>query len=205
MTTNPANPGLLFRVLFQPLATCEDIAEHEVSASSIFFKIAIWIGLIPPVFAYIGASVFGWRVGAVEPLFLPTDILLGISLAYYITLLFGFVSTALVSQWMATTYGATQSLGTHFGIITIVGAPLIIGSVIHIYPHAFINVLVLVPVLIWSMFLLYRGLPIALGITPERGMLMASSLIAYLLVAMVSLLGIMVVLWGRGIGPVLGI
>ena len=36
-------------------------------------------------------------------------------------------------------------------------------------------------------------------------MLMASSLVGYLLVAAVSLLGITVVLWGQGIGPRLGI
>jgi len=36
-------------------------------------------------------------------------------------------------------------------------------------------------------------------------MLMASSLIGYFLVALVSLLGITVVIWGYGIGPTLGI
>jgi hypothetical protein len=51
------------------------------------------------------------------------------------------------------------------------------------------------------MFLLYRGLPIVLKTDPSHGMLMASSLIAYLLVAWVSLLGITAVLWSHGIGP----
>jgi hypothetical protein len=35
-------------------------------------------------------------------------------------------------------------------------------------------------------------------------MLMASALIAYLLVALVSLFGITVALWGSGIGPLIG-
>ena len=69
---------------------------------------------------------------------------------------------------MATTYGARQSLGIHFAMITIVGAPLAVGSVIHLYPDVFVNILVLVPVLIWSMYLLYRGLPIVLHTTPGR-------------------------------------
>jgi hypothetical protein len=203
--TNNLQPAIVFRILFQPQAVMRDLANSNLSASSVFFRIAIWLGLIPPVFAFIGASIFGWQLGAVEPLHLPAATLVGISIAYYITLLFGFVSTALVSQWMATTYGASGSLGTHFAMITVVGTPLVVGSVIHLYPHAFINVLVLVPLLIWSMNLLYRGLPVALRTTPERGMLMASSLIGYLLVAMVSLLGITVVLWGWGLGPALGI
>ena len=61
------------------------------------------------------------------------------------------------------------------------------------------------PALIWAMYLLYTGLPIALGISPERGMLMSSALIGYLLVAAVSLLGLTVILWGFGIGPRVGI
>ena len=157
------------------------------------------------MFAYIGASNFGWRLGAVEPIFFSSGILFAISIAYFLTLLFGFVSSAIVSQWMASTYGARHSLGIHFALITVVGAPLAVGSVIHLYPHVFINILVLVPTLIWSMYLLYRGLPIVLQISPQRGMLMASSLVGYLLVAAVSLLGITVVLWGQGIGPRMGI
>ena len=82
---------------------------------------------------------------------------------------------------------------------------LAVGSIVHLYPHAFINVLVLVPILIWVIFLLYRGLPIMLGTGPERGMLMASALVAYLLVAWVSLIGITTALWRFGLGPVMGI
>lgn len=174
------------------------------AAGEVFFKLSIWLGLLPPVFAYIGASNFGWRLGAAEPLYVPGSTLVGISFAYFLTLLFGFVTTALVSQWMATTYGARLSLGIHMALITVVAAPLTVGSIMHLYPHVFLNVVVLVPTLIWSMYLLYRGLPIVLRINPQRGMLMASALIAYLLVAAVSLLGLTAMLWVHGIGPRVG-
>ena len=196
---------LVFRLLFQPTAVFKELAEIKPSAWSVFFKSALWIGIIPPIFAYLGALNFGWRLGTVEPLFLNKNVVFGISAAYFIALLIGFISSALVSKWMASTYGARHSLGIHFAMITIVGAPLAVGSIIHIYPDVFINVLVFVPVMLWSTYLLYRGLPIVLKTTPERGMLMASSLIGYLLVAFVSLLGITVFLWIHGIGPSLGV
>ncbi len=196
---------LLVRLFFQPKQIFSELAELEPSASSVFFKAALWLGLLPPVFAYFGASKFGWRLGTVEPIFLSKDILLSISVAYFCALLIGFLSSAIVSQWMSKTYGAINSIGTHLALITIVGAPLVVGSIIHLYPNVFINVLVFVPAALWSMYLLYRGLPIVLHTTPERGMLMASSLIGYLLVAFVSLLGITVVLWIYGLGPVLGV
>ena len=199
------SPRLMLRLLFQPNNVFKELAELKPSSVSVFFKVALWFGVLPPFFAYIGASKFGWRLGTVEPLSLQNEILLSVSAAYFVALLFGFVSTAIVSRWMATTYGARQSLGIHFAMITVVGAPLAVGSIVHLYPDVFINVLVLIPALLWSMYLLYRGLPIVLHTTPERGMLMSSSLIGYLLVAFVSLLGITVFLWINGIGPLMGV
>ena len=196
---------LLFRLLFQPAVVFEELSDTQPEPHIVFFRYLVWLAVTPPVFAYIGASSFGWRLGAAAPLFIPSEDLMIISIIYFFMLLFGFVSTAIVSQWMASTYGARHSLGVHFALVTIIAAPLVVGSVIHLFPHVFLNVLVLIPTLIWSMYLLYKGLPIVLKISPERGMLMASALIGYLLVGAVSLLGITVALWGRGIGPSMGV
>jgi len=199
------SPLLLLCLLFKPNKAFNTLSNSRPSPISVFLKIALWFGLMPPLFAYFGAVNFGWRLGAIEPLYLPDNILFWISVAYFFALLIGFVSTAIVSRWMASTYGARHSLGIHFAMISIVGAPIALGSIVHLYPDVFINILVLVPAMLWSMYLLYRGLPIVLHTTPERGMLMASSLIGYFLVAFVSLLGITVVLWSYGIGPSLGV
>ena len=196
------NLVVVVRLLFsRPVSIFENIAEGAPSAPAVFLGASLWLGIAPPVFAFIGSAQFGWNIGGVEPIFLSTHELIGISLAYFAALLAGFVSAAFVSQWMASTYGAQRSLGVHFALMTVVGTPLAIGSVVHLYPHVMINLLVLVPMLIWSLYLLYGGLPIALKTNRERGMLMASSLVAFLLVAAVSLLGITVVLWTYGIGP----
>ncbi len=47
--------------------------------------------------------------------------------------------------------------------------------------------------------------PIVLGITSEKGVLMASSLVGWLLVAAVSLLGLSMMLGTLGVGPLLGV
>lgn len=195
------NPLVVVRLLSRPASVFEDIAETSPSAPGVFLGASLWLGIAPPVFAFIGSAQFGWNLGDVEPIFLSTQELFGISLAYFLALLTGFVSAALVSQWMASTYGAQRALGVHFALMTVVGTPLAVGSIVHLYPHVMVNLLVLVPMLIWSLYLLYEGLPVALKTNRERGMLMASSLVAFLLVAAVSLLGITVVLWTYGIGP----
>lgn len=195
----------MFRLLMRPTSVFEELSNTRPDPHVIFFKYIVTLALVPPVFVYIGASNFGWRIGAAQPLFLPGGELIIISMLYFFALLFGFVSTAIVAQWMAATYGARHSLGIHFALVTIVVAPLIAGSIVHLFPHIFVNVLALIPTLMWSMYLLYKGLPVVLKISPERGMLMASALIGYLLVAAVCFLGLTVALWGRGIGPSIGV
>jgi hypothetical protein len=179
----------------------EELSESDPRAAGVFFGLSLWLLIPPPLFAFIGAANFGWDLGGDEPLTLGMGQLLGISTFYFLALLFGFVSTAVISRWMASTYGARDGLGVHFALVSFVATPLAAGSIVHLYPHPVINFLVLVPMLIWSLALLYWGLPVALKTGRERGMLMASSLVAYLLVAAVSLLGLTVVLWTYGIGP----
>jgi hypothetical protein len=192
-------------VLIRPQASFVALSEAHFSALHVFVRLALWLGMMPPLCAYVGMTKHGWQLGTVEPLMLPKVTIGVICALYFFALLFGFISAAIIGRWMAGTYGATRDLGAHFALLVVVGAPLVLGSLMHLYPDVFLNLLVLVPCLIWSMFLLYRGLPIVLQTTPEQGMLMASSMIGYLFVAFVSLLGISVCLWVYGIGPRLGV
>ena len=170
-----------------------------------FFGGSLWLLLLPPLFSWIGATNFGWRLGADQPLRLESGTLTLISLCYFALLVFGLFSTAWLSWWMASTYGAERSFGTHLALITLIGEPLALASVAHLFPDVFFNILVLIPAMIWSMYLLFKGIPLSLQIPPERGVLMASSLVGWLLVAAVSLLGLSMALWTLGIGPLLGV
>ncbi|MEX1197869.1 MAG: Yip1 family protein [Pseudohongiellaceae bacterium] len=197
--------NLLLKALYDPAAAFRELSSADPAPLSVLLRYSVWLLLLPPLFSWIGAVFFGWRLGANDPLMLPVTTLTLISIGYFLTLVFGFVTTALISHWMASTYGASGSLGRHFAMITIVGAPLAFASAAHLFPDVFFNVLILIPTMIWSMYLLYTGIPVALETPPERGMLMASSLVGWLLVAAVSLLGLSMGLWASGIGPLMGV
>jgi hypothetical protein len=195
----------LWRVLFEPGAVLRELARDESTlATRLQYCLGLLI-LLPPLFSCIGGVSFGWRLGATEPLQLELEQGVIISFFYFISLCFGFFSTALIARWMGRTYGAEAPLSVYFSLFTVVSAPLSVASVAHLFPHVFFNVLVLIPAMIWSMMLLYRGLPVVLQIPPERGMLMSSALVGWLLVAAVSLLGISVGLWTVGLGPAIRI
>ncbi len=204
MQTRKVDSTFLLQLLLKPDETFRQLATFRPDPVDIFFKSIIWLALLPPVFAYFGGSLYGWRLGAQEPLHLPDYELKAISAAYFFLLVFGYVSTAFISRWMASTYGARRSVGIHMAMVSFVGAPLAIASVVHLYPDVFINVMVLVIALLWSSYLLFRGAPVTLRIDAQHGMLLASSIVAWLMVGFVSTLGITVVLWQHGIGPPVG-
>ena len=196
---------LLMKALYKPFEAFTELSKVKPSPAGIIFRYSLWLLILPPAFSLIGAANFGWRLGADEPLMMEPNSLILISVGYFFVLIFGLITTAIISNWMADTYGANDNLGQHFALITIVGQPLAIASIAHLYPDVLVNVLVLIPAMIWSMYLLYKGIPIVLDTPPERGMLMASSLVGWLLVAAVSLLGMSMILWTMGVGPALGV
>ncbi|MCY4095945.1 MAG: Yip1 family protein [Gammaproteobacteria bacterium] len=181
------------------------LGQETASVGVVVLKDILPLALIPPVFLYIGSTMLGWEIGAEEPIYLSVDVVLLISFCYFFALFVGFIGLAVLLRWMAPTYDANLELNRHLTVVATVATPLVIGSIAHLYPHIFVNMLVIIPALIWSMFLLYRGVPALLDTTPQQGMLMASSLIAIVLVAAVTLLGVTVVLWTHGFGPSLGL
>src|SRR5690606_17948572 len=146
MTKNPI--VFSFRSFFHPFATFQSLAGTELSPRAVFFSYALWLLLLPPLFSWLGAYASGWHLGAKEPLVLTPTSLTIVSIGYFLLLMFGFVSTAIISRWMAGTYGASRSLGLHFALVAIVGTPLALASVAHLFPHVFFNVLVLIPTMI---------------------------------------------------------
>jgi hypothetical protein len=193
---------LLFSVLNSPSSVFEKIASGNSEVIGAVQRLTFFLILLPPVFAWIGSTLFGWRLGGGDPLYFDATARVIISFFYADALILGYISTVLIARWMAHTYGgenvSTESL---FAFFTVVLTPICIASAAHLYPHIFFNVLVLIPSLLWAITLLYRGLPVVMKIPPERGMLMSSSLVGWLLVAFVSLLGLSAALWTYGIGP----
>jgi len=163
---------LFFKSLIKPGEIFKEIAQENPEVLPSVVKFSFLLVFLPPIFAWIGASTFGWRLGAQEPIFLDSTALVMISFFYADAICLGFFSTVLIARWMGGTYGGEASFNKLFAFFTVVTLPLVIGSAAHLFPHAFFNLLILIPVMICCMNLLYRGLAVVLNFPPERGMLM---------------------------------
>ena len=192
-------------VLTEYSSIFEHIRNRQTQASRVFVLELIPLAVLPPIFLYIGTFINGWDIGAEVPVTLSTSMLVFVCLSYFLVLLCGLLGMVVMLRWMAPTYEAELSFQLHLSLVVIIATPMVVGSIAHLYPHIFFNMLVFIPALVWSMYLLYQGVPKVLNTSPQQGMLMASSLIAIVLVGVVTLLGITVVLWTQGLGPSLGL
>jgi len=181
------------------------LSQETASTGVVVLKDVFPLAVLPALFLYVGSVNSGWEIGAEDPIRMSTHTLAIVSVCYFLALLLGMIGLAILLRWMAPTYDASMDLSRHLTLVATVATPMVVGSIAHLYPHVFVNMLAIIPALIWSMFLLYRGVPIFLQTTPQQGMLMASSLIGIVLVAAVTLLGVTVVLWTHGFGPALGL
>jgi hypothetical protein len=79
--------------------------------------------------------------------------------------------------------------------------PLLLLGVLQAYPVLLINFLVGLVALAYTVYLLYSGVPVMMGISKERGFLFSSAVLTFGLVSLVAMLAITVILWGFGVDP----
>lgn len=197
--------NMLFRdiwgVLTEPTETWARVREESVSLPVLYLRIILPLAIIPPVSAWIGAAVFGWRVAGPNTVRLTTASATGISIVYFLAILVAIFALGYMVAWMSETYGNKQPLSRCVALIAYSAMPLFLISFFQLYPVLWINFIAGLPALAYSVFLLYCGVPIVMDVSPERGFLFASAVLAVSLVALVGLLVTSVMLWSFGLGP----
>ena len=79
--------------------------------------------------------------------------------------------------------------------------PLFLIGITGFFPILWLMLILGLPALAYTVFLLYTGLPIMMDIDPERGFLFSSAVLGVGLVALVALLAATALLWGMGLEP----
>ncbi|HIE78110.1 MAG TPA: DUF1282 domain-containing protein [Candidatus Thioglobus sp.] len=181
------------------------LSKANYSPAQLFFGYSIWLGLVPPVSAFFGTYYNGWSLGISDPIKLSFSQSLAISIFYALALIVGFLVTAFVIKWMATVYAPESTLNDAFAVVSVVGTPIMLAGVVHLYPSVLLHIIVLSPIFAWSCYILFCALPILLKIDNDRGIFMGCAVLGFLVTAFLALLGISTIAWVYGIGPNLGV
>ena len=132
---------------------------------------------------------------------LSADSALTIAIAYYLVMLVGVFSMGFMIHWMTKTYDTEQPLPRCISLAAYVATPMFLIGIFEIFPILWLNFVVGLPALAYTVYLLYTGVPIMMEISPERGFLFSSAVLAVGMVALVCMLAATAILWGSGFAP----
>ena len=190
-------PGLFIN----PLEEWQEIRRSTVSTQTIYTSLVLLLAAIPPVCGYVGTTMVGWSVGDGPIIKLTTGSAIKISIAFYLAILIAVYAIGRMIHWMGDTYGFTRERARCIELAAFAAAPLMLVGVFLLFSKLWVIYLLGLPALIYSVYLLYTGVPILLDITKEKGFLLSSAVLAVGLVTLVGLLAGTVILWGMGIEP----
>lgn len=188
-------------LLSRPKAEWGAIRERRYRAARSFVTHTAVLALIPAIAGYVGTTRTGWRIGAGAAVRLTEESASRIAILSYLAMLAATFAVASAIHWMSRTYGARQPYGQCYALATWTATPLFLVGVIQLQPILWMNLIVGLPVLAYTIYLFYLGVPVMMEIPEERGFLFSSAVLAFGLVALVALLALTVLLWSSGFGP----
>ena len=185
----------------QPAKEWKSIKDERCTVGKCFCSHVLILAAIPAIAGYIGTTQVGWSFGNFEPHRLTTQSAMQIAILTYLTMLVAVFSLGKAIHWMGQTYGSKQTLPQAIALAAYTATPMWLMGFFFLYPILWVNMLVGLPALAYTVFLLYTGVPVMMGVSKERGFLFASAVLSVGLVMLVAVLGAMAILWSMGIGP----
>lgn len=185
-----------------PKKQWELVANQPLEKFNSYLLYTLLLAIIPTVAWYHGVTEIGWTVGNGDVTKLTHDSAFKILIAFHFTMIASVVVIGVMTHWMSETYGAESSIAKGIAIVGFVCTPLFLAGAVGFYPVLWLNLVLGVAAVSWSVYLLYVGIPIAMRLPPERGFLYASAVVSVALVILICIMVGSVILWDFGAAPV---
>ncbi len=190
-----------FGLLMQPGRQWQRLGELSAPSTRNMALFPCVMAILPAVAWYYGTTNIGWTIGDGSPIRLTKDSALSLILLFYFTMVSSVAVIGFFIHWMAHTYGADSSIAKGLMIAGFTATPLFITGAVGFYPVLWLDMLIGVVAVCWSVYLMYLGIPIVMKIPEERGFLFSSAVLAICLVILVCILVGSVILWDFGAAP----
>ena len=191
-----------FGLLVRPSAQWQTVADLPESSFKTLVLYPCFMAILPAVAWYYGTSQVGWTVGDHgETIRLTAESARQICILFYLTMVACVAVIGFFIHWMSDTYGADSSLTKGIVIAGLTATPLFIAGAVGFYPLLWLDLLIGVTAVSWSVYLMYLGIPIVMKIPEERGFLFSSAVLAIAMVILICLMVGSVILWDFGAAP----
>jgi hypothetical protein len=177
----PSAPGLVQRaqnLILKPTAEWTAIEAEKTSVGALYTGYIMILAAIPPIAGLIGGLVFGYGVpGLVTIRPSPVSLVVGAIVQYVFTLI-GVYVLAFVINMLAETFGGKKDQMQALKVAAYSATAGWLAGIFGIFPP--LGILALLG--LYSLFLLYRGLPILMKAPMERALGYTATVVIVLIV-----------------------
>lgn len=160
----------------------------------------LMVALIPSICLYYAAAHIGWSIGTEELIKIPESSAIIMSIGIYAALVIGVFFLAYLIQWMAKTFDSKPNFTQSLELAAYTATPLLMVGITALFPVLWFVVISALIALVYSIYLLYSGVPIMMNIPEEKGFIYASSVVTCGLVMLVAMMAVGAILLGMGFG-----
>jgi hypothetical protein len=192
----------IWGIMFKPTATWREIGEMSESQLNWYLLYPVILGLLPAFAWYYGTTQVGWTVAGESLTRLTPGSAAGMAVCYYLAQLTAIAIIGYLIHWMSKTYDADTSTVKGIVLAGFTATPLLLAGVVGVYPILTLDLLLAILSSSWAVYLLYKGIPLAMKMPAERGFLYASSVVGVVLVMVIAMMGATLILWDMGFEPV---
>ena len=189
-------------IMFHPTSTWRSIGEMSESELRPYLLYPVVLGFIPALAWYYGTTQVGWTVAGNSLTRLTTESAGAIAICFFLAQLVAIWIIGYFIHWMSKTYGADTSIIKGAVLAGFTATPLLLAGAVGFYPMLAVDLLVAIFASCYAVYLLYKGIPIAMKMPSERGFLYASAVVGVVLVMVITLMGATLILWDFGFEPV---
>ena len=189
-------------LFIDPVQQWHKIRDLHSSQGGYYAPHVFLLAAIPAISGYIGTTYVGWQIGAGDPIKLTSETAIVIAIVYYLVLLLGVFTIGWVIHMLGKAYDVTKPLPQCVALAAYSATPLFLIGIMEIYPVLWLNMILGLPALGYTVYLLYTGLPIMMDISKDRGFMYSTAILGVGLISLVALLTITALLWGMGLQPV---
>jgi len=184
-----------------PKAAWAAIRDHRYSVVECYTRHTLIMALIPAVAGFVGTTQIGWQIGTPDPVMLTVASAGRIAVLYYLAMLVVVYSVGRVIHWLGKSYAANRPFPQCLALASFTATPLFLIGIMQLYPILWLNLIIGLPALGYTVYIFYTGVPIVMEMPEERAFFFSSAVMAFGLVALVAMLAVTAMLWGIGLEP----
>lgn len=189
-------------LLFSPRKQWRTVAAMPDDSLAMLVLYPCIFAIFPAAAWFWGTSHVGWAVGDnTDTIKLTVESARLITILFYATMVAAVVAIGYFVHWMSDTYGAQSTMVKGIVIAGLTATPLFIAGIVGVHPILWLDMLIGVVAICWSVYLLYLGIPIVMDIPEERGFLFASAVVGVSLVILICIMVGSVLMWEFGAPP----